>query len=282
MTRRAARPIRRSRTTPVSFREDGWRALVVPARLAGFVLILGSAAALGWLVTSHQFALAADRVEISGVHYTDITAVTDALDLPATGAPNVFTLRTDPMRRALLALPAVAAVDVHVALPDRLIVAITERTAVLQVAHAGVTYLLDSDGIVLEGRAANASPITDLPLFDDQRVNLGIPLDVGLQIDRSESAAMLEIGALTPALVGSDAASLQFSANDTDGFVVRAAPQGWRAVFGFYTPTLRPPTEIAQQVQCLRSLLATGEAQIQTIYLAPSDDRCGTYLPRPS
>ncbi|MDL2335152.1 MAG: FtsQ-type POTRA domain-containing protein [Chloroflexota bacterium] len=282
MTRRAARPIRRSRTTPVSFREDGWRALVNPARIAGFLLMLGSAAAIGWLVTSHQFALAADGVEISGVHYTDIAAVSDALDLPAADAPNVFGLRTDPMRRALLALPAVAAADVHVALPDRLVVAITERTAVVQVAHAGVTYLLDGEGIVLEGRSANAPPITDVPLIDDQRVNLGIPLVVGQQIDPSESAAMLQIGALTPALVGSSTSGLAFSANDADGFVVSAVPDGWRAVFGFYTPTLRPPTEIAQQVQCLRSLLATGEAQIQTIYLAPSDDRCGTYLPRPS
>jgi hypothetical protein len=282
MTRRAARPIRRSRTTPVSFREDGWRALVGPARVAGLVLTVVSAAAIGWLVTSHQFTLAADGVEISGVHYTDITAVTDALDLPAAGAPNVFGLRTAPMRRALLALPAVAAADVHVALPDRLVVAITERTAVVQVAHAGVTYLLDSEGIVLEGRAASAPPITDLPVIDDQRVDLGIPLQVGQQIDPSESAAMLQIGALTPTLVGSSASGLAFSATDADGFVVSATPHGWRAVFGFYTPTLRPSTEIAQQVQCLRSLLATGEANIQTIYLAPSDDRCGTYLPRPS
>lgn len=282
MTRRAARPIRRSRTTPVSFREDGWRALVSAARIAGLVLTVASGAVIGWVVTSHQFALAADGVEISGVHYTDITAVTDALNLPTAGAPNVFGLRTEPMRRALLALPAVAAADVHVELPDRLIVAITERTAVLQVAHAGVTYLLDGEGIVLEGRAANAQAITDVPLIDDQRVDLGIPLEVGQQIDPTESAAMLQIGALTPALVGSATTGLAFSANDSDGFVVSAVPSGWRAVFGFYTPTLRPPTEIAQQVQCLRSLLATGEANIRTIYLAPSDDRCGTYLPRPS
>jgi hypothetical protein len=93
---------------------------------------------------------------------------------------------------------------------------------------------------------------------------------------------MLQIGALTPELVGSAASELVFSADDTDGFVVTAAPYGWRAVFGFYTPTLRPPTLIAQQVQCLRSLLASGEAQMDTIYLAPEGDRCGTYLPHAS
>ncbi|MEO8625179.1 MAG: FtsQ-type POTRA domain-containing protein [Candidatus Limnocylindrales bacterium] len=282
MTRRAARPMGKSRSSQGWSRDDGFLALLNFDRVIGLVLVIVTAGGIGWLVTSHQFALASNGVQISGVHYTDIAAVTDALDLPGAGAPNVFGLRTDPMRRALLALPAVAAADVHVALPDRLLVAITERTAVLQVAHGGVTYLLDGEGIVLEARPANAPPITDVPLIDDRRVELGIPFEVGKQIDSTESAAMVQIGALTPALVGSAATELAFSANDADGFVVSAAPSGWRAVFGFYTPTLRPPTQIAQQVQCLRSLLATGEAQIQTIYLAPSDDRCGTYLPRES
>jgi hypothetical protein len=276
MTRRAARPIGRPRE-PL-----GWRRLTTPARLAGLALIVICAGAIGWLVTSHQFALAADGVEIGGIHYTDAAVVRDALDLPVEGAPNVFGLHTDAMRRALLALATVAAADVHVVLPNRLVVDLTERTAVLRVEHGGATYLLDGDGVVLEQRPANAPPITELPLIDDERVDLGIPFEVGQQIDPTESAAMLQIGALTPDLVGSSATGLQLSANDRDGFVVSAVPYGWRAVFGFYTPTLRPPSEIAQQVQCLRSLLAIGESAISTIYLAPSDDRCGTYLPRPT
>ncbi len=286
MSRRAARPIRQSRTSARSFREDGWRALVSPERLIAVALILVTAIGTLWLATSRQFALAADGVEISGVHYTDALVVRDALKLPLDSAPNVFGLRTDTMRRALLALPAVTAADVHIALPNHLVVNITERTAVVQVAHGGVVYLLDADGVVLEGRAANAPAITDLPLIDDQRVVLGISFEVGGQVDPTETAAMLQIGALTPALVGSSAASLAFSANDTDGFVVTAdagRPTSWRAVFGFYTPTLRPPSQIAQQVQCLRSLIgANGEVAIETIYLAPSNDRCGTYLPRPT
>jgi len=35
-------------------------------------------------------------------------------------------------------------------------------------------------------------------------------------------------------------------------------------------------------VQCLRTLLGSGEEQIETIYLAPQEERCGTYLPRPT
>jgi hypothetical protein len=282
MSRRAARPIRTSRTAPRSFREDGWRALISPERLIAVTLILVTAGGILWLATSRQFALAADGVEISGVHYTDALMVREALNLPADGAPNVFGLHTDAMRRALLTLPAVTAADVHVALPNHLVVRITERTAVLRVIHDGFAYLVDGEGMVLDARDTRLEIPADLPVIEDQRVDLAIAYQVGQLLDPSESAAMLQIGALTPALVGSNAAGLGFSATDAEGFVVTADPDGWRAVFGFYTPTLRPPTQIAQQVQCLRSLLATGEAQIQTIYLAPSNDRCGTYLPRES
>lgn len=280
MTRRAARPMRKSRTTDRG-RAGRLAGVLSGARVAGLVLVLATAGGIGWLITDDRFGLDADAVTISGLQYTDATAAHDALAIPA-GAPNVFLLKTDAMRRTLLRLPSVAAADVRIVLPDQLLVSVTEHAAVLQVVHDGVTYLLDADGVVLEGRPANAPVIAELPLVDDHRIQLGIPLEVGQSIDQTEAGAMLRIAALTPSLVGSTATALAFSANDADGFVVTAAPDGWRAVFGFYTPTLRPPTLIAQQVQCLRSLLENGEGQIATIYLAPQGDRCGTYLPRPS
>lgn len=285
MTRRAARPMRRPRAVD-SGRAPSWPGVFNRARIAGLLLIVLSAGAVFSLVTDGRFNLGASGatgdVEVSGLGYTDAAAVTEALALSEAGGDNVFLLRTTDMRRRLLDLPSVADADVRVVLPHRLIVAITERTAVLRVAHGGATYLLDGEGVVLEQRPATAPPLPDLPLIDDRRVELGIPFEVGVGIDPAEAQAMLQIGALTPELVGSAATELAFSADDTDGFVVTAGPYGWRAVFGFYTPTLRPPTLIAQQVQCLRGLLASGEGQMDTIYLAPEGDRCGTYLPRPS
>jgi hypothetical protein len=278
MTHRAARPIRRSRDT----HSDGWRGLVTPVRVAGLILVIASAGSVGWLATDQRFNLGSGSVEIRGLRYTDAAAVRDAIGLPVDSSTNVFLLRTDAMRRTLLALPAVAAADVGVVLPNRLVVAVTERTPVLQLWWGGITYLVDADGVVVSGGATISPDIADLPKIADLRVELAIPIEIGHAIDPTEAAAMLQIGALTPALVGSTASQLTVSVNDHDGFVVSADPVGWRAVLGFYTPTLRPPSEIAQQVQCLRSLLATGEAAIDTIYLAPQDDRCGTYLPRPS
>ena len=91
---------------------------------------------------------------------------------------------------------------------------------------------------------------------------------------------MLELGALTPALLDSRRrASVSASVGDDNGFVLDAQPDGWQAIFGEYTPNLRPTDLIPRQVQCLRSLLAASESDLRTIYLAPLDERCGTYLP---
>jgi len=277
MTRRAARPINRSRDP------QGRRGLITPVRVAGLVLAVVSAGTIGWLVTDDAFALGASGYyDLAGLRYTEPAAANNAVALSNLNSNNVFLLRTGDIRRRLLELPSVAAADVRVALPDRLIVTITERTPVLRVTHNEATYLVDGDGVVLDVTESDTPAVLSLPLLDDRRVELGIPIEVGHAIDPTEATAMLQIGALTPALVGTASPRLTFSVDDSDGFVVSASPDGWRAVFGFYTPTLRPPSEIAQQVQCLRSLLATGEAAIDTIYLTPQDDRCGTYLPRPS
>jgi hypothetical protein len=86
---------------------------------------------------------------------------------------------------------------------------------------------------------------------------------------------------VTPGVAGTKGASLSFRITDQDGFVLSASGRPWRAVFGIYTPTLRPPDIIPAQVQCLASLLAAqGESEIETVYLSPEGDRCGTFTTR--
>ena len=63
---------------------------------------------------------------------------------------------------------------------------------------------------------------------------------------------MLQIGAITPALIDSTATSLALGVNDDDGYVMNAQPNGWQAIFGEYTPNLRPVDIIPRQVQCLQ------------------------------
>ena len=88
------------------------------------------------------------------------------------------------------------------------------------------------------------------------------------------------LAALTPEIVGTTYSHLRLSVDDTEGYVLEAEPNGWRAVFGQYTPNLRPVDLVDRQVQCLRARLAEDEQQIAVIYLAPLDEGCGTYLPR--
>jgi hypothetical protein len=84
---------------------------------------------------------------------------------------------------------------------------------------------------------------------------------------------------VTPEVIDSGAASLALTVHDDDGFVISAEPQGWSAVFGNYTPNLRPVDLIPRQLQCLTSLVAQSESDLRTVYLSPLDDSCGTYLP---
>ncbi|HLO34953.1 MAG TPA: hypothetical protein VK194_02680, partial [Candidatus Deferrimicrobium sp.] len=85
---------------------------------------------------------------------------------------------------------------------------------------------------------------------------------------------------LAPLDLGSSAVSLGVSVSDENGFVVSAKPTAWSAVFGFYTPSLRTPDLIPEQVRLLRSLLAGREAQVDRVILASATD--GTYTPRAS
>ena len=61
--------------------------------------------------------------------------------------------------------------------------------------------------------------------------------------------------------------------------MLHGEPDGWNAIFGFYTPTLRTTELIPGQVRLLRSLLlANDEADVQRVILADEDS--GTWIPR--
>jgi hypothetical protein len=79
------------------------------------------------------------------------------------------------------------------------------------------------------------------------------------------------------------AAQLNVAATDADGFIV-AAPGGWTAVFGFYSPATRSTDIVPEQVRLLRSLLDGREDTVRRIILASGTD--GTYVlratPRPT
>ncbi len=260
-------------------RRRGAPALINRWRLLGFVLAIASAAGINWLLTSHSFDLEPTDVEVSSLVYTQPEAIREAIALPAGARPNLFRIDTRTMRRALEALPAVAHADVYVTLPHRLVVGVTERTPTFVLTTLAGAFILDVDGFVLDELLPGDATGVSLPNVTDFREQFSPDIEVGGRLDAVSLDATLRLAAITPALIGTAYDTLSLSVDDGDGYVLSAEPDGWRAVFGHYTPSLRPVDLIDRQVQCLRSRIEAGELAVAVIYLATLDDRCGTFLP---
>jgi hypothetical protein len=251
---------------------------LTPVRAGAALAMLLSAAAIYGVAASPAFGIS--QVEVNGNHWTSEAAILERLGV-ARGA-NLFGLRTDPLEARLRELPTVADVRVGVGLPDRLVVDVVEREAILAWKVGAHRYLVDRDGTLFaEPPTPAPADGANLPVVDDRRAD-SAGLVVGGRIDPVDLDAATRLGSVRPADVGSTASGLRISATDESGFVMRPSSGGWSAVFGFYTPSLRTTDMIAGQVRLLRSLLLRqGEANVAQIVLASETD--GTFsTPRPS
>jgi cell division septal protein FtsQ len=247
---------------------------LTPTRAGALLALLAAIAALYGAMSSDAFA--ARRTEITGTTWTPRDAVLAALAVPS--GQNLFTLNTHELEARLAAIPAIRGASVSVALPDEVRVDVAERKALLAWAVGPNRYLVDDTG-TLFGELGDASPpeAAQLPVVEDTRAG-SAGLAVGSVLDPVDLDAALRLGSLRPADLGSAASRLAIRIDDQDGFSVRAEPDGWTAVFGFYTPTLRTTELVPGQVRLLRSMLAGREDDVLRVILA--DDRSGTYIPR--
>lgn len=240
------------------------------------LVLLVSAAAVYGVANSSAFEYTDLRVE--GATFTAPSAVEEALDTAR--GENLFLLRTEPLAEAVRALPTVRAATVSVRLPDTLVVGIEERQPILVWRFGERRYLVDADG-TLFARLEEDPPASaaDLPVIDDRRA-ASAGLSVGRRLDPVDLDAATRLASVVPSDVGSDAERLSVNISDANGFVVRAHPTGWSAIFGFYTQSLRTPEIIPGQVRLLRSLMVGREPLIERVVLASETD--GTYVPRPT
>lgn len=273
VARRTRAPVPTRRTRPTRRASAGLSAVRAGAALA----MLASAAATYGVGASSAFDYAHDKIE--GARYTETSAVEAKLAV-ARGA-NLFLLATAPLEAALEALPTVARARVDVRLPGTLAVTLEERQPVLAWHVGARRYLVDATGSLFaklpDDPAAAAAQAAGLPVIDDARA-ASAGLSVGLAIDPVDLDAATRLASVVPADVGSEAKGLAVQVTDESGFVVRARPSGWTAIFGLYTPSLRTTELIPGQVRLLRSLLTGREAQVQRVILASETD--GTYVPR--
>lgn len=250
------------------------RRIVTATRAAALLGMLASGFLLTFVTGPTAFALA--RTDLPSLTWTDPAAVRAALALP--DGSNVFRLDTAPLEAALRALPAVAAADVTVTLPDgAVVVRIDERQPVLAWQVGGVRYIADGDGTIFAMLDQQAALPAGVALVDDIRSGGTAPLAIGGKLDAVEFDVATRLGSLVPGDVGSNATRLRVAITDLDGFVVTTSG-GWTAVFGVYSPATRSTDIIPGQVRLLRSLLAGREATLARIILASATD--GTYVPR--
>jgi hypothetical protein len=246
------------------------------ARAAAALAMLASAGAIYGVGASPAFDYA--RLQIDGVVYTDPAVAEEAV--ASARGENLFLLSTAPLKAALEALPTVDRATVSVRLPGTLMVTLRERVPVL-IWRVGLRRYLAEGGGELFGRVGDNPPAqaSRLPIIDDRRA-ASAGLSIGARLNAQDVDAATRLASLVPGDVGSAATRLRVLVTDENGFVVRADPQGWSAIFGFYTPSLRTPELIPGQVRLLRSLLIGREPLIERVILASETD--GTYVPKPT
>jgi cell division septal protein FtsQ len=280
----AARPAKPSASRPGIRRGSGRRTRPVrrasagftPVRAAALLVLLAALAGLYGLTASSAFS--AKRTEVTGATWTSQAEILAVLAIPS--GQNLFTVNPMALAHRLDGIPAIRTASVTVALPDVIRVAVTEREALVVWQAGGQQFLVDDTGVLFD-QLGDPAPeaAAALPVIDDERA-ASAGLKLGDTLDPVTLDAALRLGSLTPADLGSSATGLAIRLDDADGFTVSSVPDGWDAVFGFFTPTLRTTDLIPGQVRLLRSLLYGREAKVGRIVLA--DDRSGTYLPRGS
>ena len=224
-----------------------------------------------WAVTTPRFQVRTVRIE--GTSDPQIVAAIRTLPL---GGCDVFRCDTAARRRAVAALPAVAAAEVSAVLPDTLVVRVTPRQPGLLWRAGGQGIVLATDGVVLGTTQSNpAYAKLNLPVMDDPQSALfagQIPA-AGQRVDPAivEMARQLRRGTdkvlrdgWTPRYTG----DLGFVAERADGgralfggpadAVTSVQPGAGPAGLGAITPDAATAGRgAARQIATLRALLDT-------------------------
>jgi cell division protein FtsQ len=206
------------------------RTASVPAKPSassrGWVWALAQITILGVEVFAALFLLAQpafrpQQVHVFGTNHLTATQVTSTLALPADR--NIFFLNQAALQQRLLAMPWVRSARVSLALPNRVMVQITEwkPSAVLQVGEA--TYYLNDLGQVLDP----AVEAGGLPVIN--RVDFGSVRDGRQAVDPNLLPMLLQLRAGFHAAFRISLMSLQL---DHREMLTAQTDRGWIIIFG--------------------------------------------------
>jgi cell division septal protein FtsQ len=261
---RRTRPIRRASAGLSAVRAGAALAMLVSA---GAIYGVGASAAFGF-----------KTLELDGDRYTIADDIRGLVGVA--GGANLFLVATDVIEARIAQLPTVAGVDVEVSLPATIRVALRDREPVMTWRVGERSFLVDGEGMLFaELGDTSTGESASLPAIVDLREE-SAGLDVGAALDPIDVDAATRLGSVRPDQIDSEARSLRVTVSDMHGYVVHADPEGWTAIFGFYTPSLRTPDLIPGQVNLLRALIKGREPTVDQVILASDTD--GTYVARPT
>lgn len=254
------------------------------SRLAAAAGLVAVSAGLYWATTDRTFAVDPAAIPITGARYTAEAEIRERLDLPDGVLVNIFRIPVSEMEARIEQLPAVRDATVTATLPDQVAVSVTERSPMLVWRTPAGAWLVDGTGLLFSSadrvdptQLGTGATGTALPAVDDRRIDSDLTL--GSTVPPLDLAVIRLLLTVTPEMLRSEAPELYLRMEDEQGYVLDA-PGWWRAVFGPYTPVLRPPDIIPTQVQCLDALLNGRENLVSAVTLALSDEMCGTFQER--
>ncbi|HFQ95648.1 MAG TPA: FtsQ-type POTRA domain-containing protein [Anaerolineae bacterium] len=126
--------------------------------VAGLLAIVGLIG-LFLLLTDPRFTI--ETPTVTGNQYLDAAEIIHRSEVDQT---NIFLVQSDDIARRLSLIPQVKETQVHLGLPNRVVIAITERQPVLNYVRKGETLWVDDEGRLFPANEFR----TDLPvLLDD-------------------------------------------------------------------------------------------------------------------
>ena len=211
------RPSRDRDSEPVEYRPDSpssepsFGAWLV-TKLIAVLLLFGASGLLYHVAASDGFRI--ERVVVVG---SQLVPAAEIEGSAAVTGLNIFWVREEEVGHRLQAIAAVQSARARTVLPDRLEVRIVERAPVAVWQNGGMSYLVDSEGRVLQATEQSVA----LPTIQDVGAQ---PIQAGSRVDRGALKTMFQLQQLLPRVAGLAPRALEYG-SDTGVTLVTEGPR---------------------------------------------------------
>jgi len=210
------------------------------------VIMLTGAGFLGWQV--YQAIMHADALVVSGVDITGVKHLTekDLKDIVAAFAgQNIFRVDLEIAARRARTNPWVKEVRIHRSLPNRITMVFSERTPTMLLNTGSAQYLIDDEGVVLEGLRKENLLAWPLPVV----VINDYPARPGYQVTSEGLADAVDLLHEIAERGGWQLSNVTVRANSPDALTVVYADHEFRLGSGRYEEKLLRLAEVMADVK---------------------------------